>query len=209
MKIEAAIFDLDGTLVHTKPAYRYLVVGNTLKTFGITTLNKIIDDFWFEGEKDRKKIITDLWHLDPQSQFWPAYRVYDTSDLREQHTEAYNDVGILFLLKERGIKTGIVTSAPSHIITLELSLLNHRFDAVVRAQDGVKQKPDSDGLMQCMDNLGVSPDRTYYVGNNKEDMEMARNARVCGIRIDREEYNYGKIEADLTIDSLEELRVLV
>jgi len=118
---------------------------------------------------------------------------------------------MLDFLTEKAIKTGIVTSAPSHIIEIELSLLTHKFDSVVRAQlsEDVKQKPDPDGLIKRINHLEVNRNELFYVGNSAEDMEMARNARVYGVFIDRQEYDFGNVKADLTIDSLEELRVLV
>jgi len=186
-----------------------MIVGSALITFNVRTTNQIIDDFWFLSDEDRDRIIKKIWRLDSDNQFWPAFRAQDTSDSREHCVEAYNDTSILSLLEERGIKTGIVTSAPSHIIDLELSLLNHNFDAVVRAQDGVKQKPDPDGLMKCIGKLGVNSDKTFYVGNSIDDMKMAGNAKVRGIFLDRGEYNFRKVEAYLTIGSLEALRVIV
>ncbi len=211
MSVKSFIFDLDGTLVHTTPEYRYMVVGNTLETFNIKSTKKDIDDFWFLSEKDRIKIIKDIWKLDPEEQFWPAFREYDALDLRKKHTWVYDDVGILSLLNKNGLRTGIVTSAPTHIIKLELSLLDHEFGSVVRAKlaDGVKQKPDPEGLIKCMDDLGVNSSNTLYIGNSKEDMEMARNAQVYGVFVERREYDFGEIEADLTITSLEALRELI
>lgn len=209
MKLKAIIFDLDGTLVHTVPLYRYIVVGNALETLRVKDMFKRdIDDFWFLGEEERKKIIEDVWKLDPENQFWPAFRIYDTADLRRQHTEAYNDIDIFNFLKEKGIKTGIVTSAPRHILDLELSLLNHKFDSVIRAQlsENVKQKPDKDGLIKCMNQLRVSPDEIIYVGNSIEDMKMARSANVYGVFVDRKEYDFGEVDADLIIPSLSNLR---
>jgi len=211
MSAKSFIFDLDGTLIHTTPEYRYMVVGNTLETFNIKSTKKNIDDFWFLSEKDRIRIIKDIWKLNPKEQFWPSFRRYDTLDLRKQHTSIYDDVGILVLLNENRLRTGIVTSAPTHIIKLELSLLDHEFGSVVRAKlaDGVKQKPDPDGLIKCMDALGINSSNALYIGNSKEDMEMARNAQVYGVFVERGEYDFGKIEADLTITSLEALRELI
>ena len=142
--------------------------------------------------------------------FWPAYRKQDQIELRRQYTEPYVDVGILQALRDRGIKTGIVSSAPKHIIELELEMLTRDFGSVVRAQpaEGVEQKPSPDGLLKCIRELKVEPSKSIYVGNGSQDLEMARNAKVYGILVDREEYDFGKIEADLTIISLDELRTL-
>jgi len=211
MKIEAGIFDLDGTLVHTKPAYRYLIVGNVLDEFHKPFTNPQIDDFWFGSEDDRTRIIQEKWHLSPEGQFWPAFRELDTIDLRKQYTEVYPDVGILQVLRDRGIKTGIVSAAPDHIIELETAMLSHPFGAVIRAQlvKGLRPKPSPDGLEKCLDILQVAKQNAIYVGDTRCDMETARNAGVYGILIERGEYDFGKIEADLTISSLEALSILV
>ncbi len=209
--VEAVIFDSDGTLVYTKPDYRYLIVGRVLDEFRKPFTNPQIDDFWFLSDEARQGIITELWRLNPEEQFWPSFRKCDKVELRTKYTEPYGDVGILQVLRERGKKTGIVSSAPRHIIKLELQMLNHSFGSVVRAQpaDGVEQKPSPDGLLKCIKEIGTSPPKTVYVGNGRQDMEMARNAGVYGILIERGEYDFGEIEADKTITSLEELRDLV
>lgn len=214
MKIEAVkavIFDLDGTLVHTKPGYRYFIVGKALSEFGREVPNSQIDDFWFLSDKDRERIIREIWNLNPDKQFWPVYRGLDQIELRRQYTEPYDDVCILQVLRGRNIKTGIVSSAPAHIINLELEMLKHDFGSVVRAQPAnqVMQKPHPEGLLKCICELRTEPSKTIYVGNSRGDMEMARNARVYGVLVERGEYDFGKIEADLTISSLEELKDLV
>jgi HAD superfamily hydrolase (TIGR01549 family) len=208
MDCNSVIFDLDGTLVHTTPEYRYMVVGSTLNDFDIIGDEKDIDDFWFLSEEHRERIVNNIWKLNLEEQFWPTFRKYDALDLRKKHTKVYDDVDILTLLKENKLKTGIVTSAPAHIIKLELSLLNHNFDSVIRAQlsEGVNQKPHPEGLIKCMNTLNTNPDNTIYVGNSKEDMDMAKNAGVYGILISRGEYDFKNVDPSLRINSLYELR---
>ncbi len=208
--VEAIIFDLDGTLVHTKPEYRYLVVGEALRKSDRSAPQSQIDDFWFGSEDERTRIIQEKWHLSPEGQFWPAFRDLDTIELRRQYTEVYPDVGLLQVLKERGVKTGIVSAAPDHIIELEIGMLNHSFGSVVRAQlvKGVKPKPSPEGLLKCIGELGVNASKTIYVGDTKTDMETARSAKVYGVLIERGEYDFGKVEADLTITSLKSLGIL-
>ena len=211
METEAAIFDLDGTLVHTKPAYRYLIVGKVLTGFCRPFIHSQIDDFWFGSEDDRTRIIQETWHLNPEQEFWPAFRELDTIELRTQYTEVYSDIGILQVLKDRKIKTGIVSAAPDHIIELEVGMLNHNFGAVIRAQltKGVKPKPSPEGLEKCLDILQVAKQNAIYVGDTRCDMETARSGGVYGILIERGEYDFGKIESDLAITSLEQLRSLL
>ena len=48
MVYKAVIFDLDGTLVHTMPEYRYKIVGQTVRDLGAKSSHHLIDKFWFQ-----------------------------------------------------------------------------------------------------------------------------------------------------------------
>jgi len=210
MKYEAVIFDLEGALVHTKPAYRYIVVGSALSQLNRSAPHSEIDDFWFLSDADRARIIKERWHLDPEK-FWPVFRKFDTIDLRGQYSEVYSDAGVLQVLGKRGVKLGIVSAAPAHIIKLEVEMLNHQFDAVISAQleEEIEPKPSPEGLEKCLNLLQVGKQGAAYIGNARCDMEMARNAQVFSVLIERGEYNFGRIEADLTITSLKALEIIV
>ncbi len=215
MEFRAVIFDLDATLIYTYPAYRYLVVGKALRKLGKpeeSIFESDIDDFWFLSDKDREQIIKERWHLDPEEQFWPVFREFETTDLRKQYSRPYEDVKILGVLKDKKKKkTAIVSAAPDNIIELETGLLNHNFDAIIRAQlaRGIEPKPSPQGLERCLDILQVAKQNAMYVGDAKADMEMARDAGVYRILIGRGEYNFGNVEADLTISSLNALEIIV
>lgn len=79
MKFKAVIFDLDGTLVHTTPKYRYKTTGRTLKEFGKKATKDIIDKFWFEGKRD--KTIKKYFGVEPKL-FWNVFREKDNITLR-------------------------------------------------------------------------------------------------------------------------------
>lgn len=210
MKLRTILFDLDNTLVHTTPEYRYIVVNKALAEFNKSSANSFIDDFWFGSEQERTRIMQEKWDLDLR-EFWPAYRKYDTIDLRKKHTRLYDDVGVLEELEQNKIKTGIVTAAPWHIINFEVGMLNHKFDAIIRAQltSGIQPKPSPQGIEKCLQVLSSSKEDAGYVGDTKTDMETARNAGVSGILIDRGEYDFGHVEASLTISFLYALRDLI
>jgi len=209
MAYKAAIFDLDGTLVHTMPEYRYLVVGEqTLKELGVTASEEDIDKFWFEARRD--EIIRGLFGLDPEV-FWKTYRKYDKAELRKKYTRLYNDVDFIQELRKKGCLTGIVTGAPIHIVSLETAMLGEEnFNAIVIAQNsqGIIPKPHPHGLIECLNLLGIRNDEAIYVGNANEDIETARNARVFDVLLDRREYRLPKIQPSLTVHSLYELKDL-
>ncbi len=206
MKYEAVIFDLDGTLVHSLPEYRYTVVGATLSELGVKSSEAEIDRFWFEARRD--DIVTDNFGLSLDD-FWSTYRKYDTIDLRKKLTKVYDDVDFIQELKRAGYKTGIVTGAPLHIAELEINMLEREnYDAIVVAHclNGFTPKPHPQGLEECISLLETTKDKAIYVGNADEDVMTARNAQVFDVLIDRKEHEFPDISPSLTIYSLYDLR---
>jgi len=209
MSYKAVVFDLDGTLVHTTPEYRYKIVEQTLKDLGATSSHHHIDRFWFEARRDA--IIQEHFGLEPK-QFWETYRKHDTTELRKQFTKLYDDVSFIKELRQNGYKTGIVTGAPLHIASLEIEMLGREdFDAVIVANSsgGFKPKPHPQGLEECMNLLGVKKQETIYVGNADEDVATAKNAQVFGVLLVRGEHEFPDISPSLRIHSLYELRQLL
>ncbi|MDD5191564.1 MAG: HAD family hydrolase [Candidatus Nanoarchaeia archaeon] len=208
-KYNAFIFDLDGTLVHTLPEYRYTIVGQTLRDLGVSPQNELIDRFWFEAR--RGDIVTDNWGLSLDT-FWSLYRKYDTTELRKKLTKVYDDVSYVQELKKAGFKTGIVTGAPLHIAELEIDMLGkENFDAIVVAHrvNGFKPKPHPHGLEECLGLLKSQKEGAVYIGNADEDVETAKNAKVFDVLLDRGEHKFPTINPSLTIHSLYELRQLI
>jgi phosphoglycolate phosphatase len=210
MKLATILFDLDDTLVHTAPEYRYLVINRTLAEFGKSSENSAIDRLWFMSEQERTRIIEEEWGVDPE-EFWPITRKYDTVELRRKHTKIYDDTKILAELGQKGIKTGIVTAAPDHIIALEVGMLKHKFGAVVRAQftSGIEPKPSPQGIEESLKILNSKKEKAGYVGDSRTDMETAQNAGVSDILLLRGEYDFGNIDCSLKISSLYALRELI
>ncbi|MDI6721896.1 MAG: HAD family hydrolase, partial [Candidatus Aenigmarchaeota archaeon] len=186
--MKAVIFDLDGTLVHTAPEYRYIVVGKVLHELGPPFSKKYIDEFWFGLDRDR--IVEECFNLNP-GVFWETYKKYDDPQYRKRFMELYDDVDFIYELKENGFKTGIVTSAPSRIINVEMEMLP-LFDAAVRAQlsSGVNPKPHPDGLEKCLEIMKIENNEALYVGNGEEDILAAKSAGVLDVLIDRGEYEF-------------------
>ncbi len=204
MKYTTALFDLDGTLIYTDAEHRQIIVGQVLDIYGKTTSDELIDKFWFE--RNRNEIITNDFGLKP-SEFWPLFEILNTVELREKYSSAYEDVWVLNELKSKGLKLGIVTMAPKRISDPEMALLNLEFDAIVNANSayGIKPKPDPQGINACLEMLGESADKAFFVGNTVQDIQAGKAANVYDILVDREEYSFPGIQASLTIKSLEKL----
>jgi len=202
-KIKAIIFDLDGTLVHTKHKYIYGIMNSVMKQLGLEFEKEKALEFWFGYNRDD---ILSQWGID-MKKFWEIFRRYDNIEERKKNVEPYEDFEILKKLQEKNIKLGIVTGSPQHIADMELDLLDTDFDAVVFAQ-GEKRKPNTQALEECLNLLEVKKEEALFVGNGDEDVLAAQALGIKEVHMDRREHNI-KSSPDKIITSLGELLEMI
>jgi HAD superfamily hydrolase (TIGR01549 family) len=200
-------FDLDGTLVHTLPEYRYRVIPAVIEAIGGKVPKKRdIDRFWFENARD--EIICNDFGVEPAA-FWEHFRVMDDPAERSLHTDAYPDSEkAIREIKKRGKKISIITNAPHNIAEFEIKKLNGiPLDYYLSIYDkGFKGKPSPEAFHFVLGELGVKPRETIYIGNSHEDGYFAKNAGVDFIYLERRQHEFdSKDWVARTIHSLEEL----
>lgn len=211
-KYKAAIFDLDSTLVYTTAEYRRSVVTSVLHSLRIGEYpDWFIDRFWFFG--NREQTIRDALGIDPELVF-RIYHKHDTEEGRRRNTRLFDDLDFLDELRTEGYKIGTVTGGSPHVMNVNVDLIGrHRFDALVSANSyavpPLPPKPDPTGLFYCLQQLGVTPEEAFFVGNGEEDVGVAQNAGVLDILILRGEYEPPKVNATHQIATLYELRSIL
>ncbi len=97
---------------------------------------------------------------------------------------------ILEYLKEKGIKTGLITDGNSQVQhhKIEALGLDKRLDTVLVSYDIGKKKPDPEVYRYCLEKLGCEPGEAVYVGDNPlKDFIGARRLGMKTIRIIRPE----------------------
>lgn len=200
-------FDLDGTLVHTLPEYRYRV---TLKAVadlgGKAPSNAAVDRFWFEAS--RENVIRDEFGLAPQI-FWDHFHSIDTPADRAAHTRSYPDAEpALHKLKAMGKIISILTGAPHYVAALEIEKLNGApYDFFLSLFDGgFPDKPDPKSFHVALQKLGFTPEDTLYIGNSNEDALYAKNTGTDFVYLERKEHPFDlKDYAIATVHSLDEI----
>lgn len=183
--VRAVMFDVDGTLLDSVPAY-YEIARLAVEPFGYAvTMEQIrhslatAQSFWRavvpEGLDDREARMKTMSATARRE--WP--RVLRECARPFEHVHA-----ALAGLHARGVKLGIVTSAQGEVIdVLRAFGLADYFDAIVTGSDVARRKPDPEGLVKCLAILGIDPGEALYVGDTPLDVDASRAAgtNVLGV----------------------------
>lgn len=83
-------------------------------------------------------------------------------------------------LHQQNKKLGIVTSKTKNELSCDFNktVLPPLFQAILTADDTQHPKPDPDLLIQCLNALNVSPEKTLYIGDTHYDSLCAKAAGV-------------------------------
>lgn len=202
-------FDLDETLIHTDADYRYWLIPFVVKKLGGETPDKkMINEFWFEANRD--ETIAEKFGLNPEN-FWQLLKKIDTPQRRSRFTFANNDVfNCLWRLHKQGKLISIITGSPlpiSKMATHKLKDAPVDFYLATTAHPELITKPHPSGMYYVLARLNVSAFETVYVGNSEEDWLFAKNSGVDFIYLERYEHNFSfKKRVVAVIKSLDELR---
>jgi len=87
-------------------------------------------------------------------------------------------------LAERGVALGVATGKGRNGLNraLERSGIKHHFHAT-RCVDECHSKPHPQMILELMDELGASPERTLMIGDTSFDLQMAQNANVARLGV--------------------------
>ena len=115
-------------------------------------------------------------------------------------------------LKSAGVRLACVTNKPMAFTTPLLAAkgLDGLFEQVFGGDSFAKKKPDPMPLLKTCEALGSTPSRTLMVGDSSNDAQAAR-AAGCPVLLVTYGYNHGEpvqaVGADALVDSLAQLRI--
>lgn len=175
-RTSAVLFDLDGTLVDSLP----LIRNTYFKVFGEMGIPWGNDDVM-------RWIGRPLWDIGEH--FAGAERVEYFIERYQHHYHRDHDryvslypgtMEMLKELKEKGIKTGVVTSKgrPGTLRTVEFTGIGPYLDVIVTAHDVEKHKPLPDPIYKALDEIGSKPEEAMYIGDSHFDLEAGNAAGV-------------------------------
>ena len=182
---KAVLFDLDGTLIDSVGAYVEVAriaaqphgfevterhVRNALATGG-NFWKGVVPEDRRDGEALRKSMSAHA------AREWPR--------LLREHGKVFQGLAqTLDAMRALGIRLGIVSGARPEVLELlrEDGVLD-RFDSIVLAADVTRRKPDPEGIVKCLAELGVAADAAVYVGDSPVDILASRAAGVRAVGV--------------------------
>ncbi|MBE7940406.1 MULTISPECIES: phosphoglycolate phosphatase [Ramlibacter] len=213
--VQAAIVDLDGTLVDTLGDF-HAALAATLAELGLPPLGReAIARLVGKGSEHLIRAVLAEVHADPglYEAAWPAYQRHYLA-INGRHASVYPGVPQgLRAMRAAGWKLACLTNKPlgfARPLLAHTGLLDS-FDHVFGGDSFERKKPDPLPLLRTCEALGSQPARTLMVGDSSNDAAAAR-AAGCPVLLVTYGYNHGQpareVDADAWVDSLAELAAL-
>ena len=184
-RIQAAIFDVDGTLLNSLDGYT-VAASRAAEPYGYEVtyecvrnalnLNQPFWDFVIPADQPRDEaLIAKL--RDDTMRHWPAVLAEYVSVL-----PGLEDV--LARLRRAGIRLGIYTGSNGESLpALSEAGILEQFEVVVTGLDVAQRKPDPEGLLKCIDQLGLDPVETAYIGDSPLDVRASLAAGAMSVGV--------------------------
>ncbi len=227
LEVDAAIVDLDGTMVDTIGDFAE-AIARMLADLQLPALDAALIEHMV-GKGTEHLLRSVLAHVlaqagHPQAALPAAVaRLLPTALARyEQHYLAINGqhsalyAGVLEglqALRAGGLRLACVTNKPLAFTRPLLAAkgLQGLFEQVFGGDSFATKKPDPLPLLKTCEALGTTPARTLMLGDSSNDAQAAR-AAGCPVVLVTYGYNHGQsveaVGADALIDSIAQLRVV-
>ncbi len=179
--MKACIFDLDGTLTNTLESMTYSV-NLTLKEMGLSQITKeqcrmfvgngarvlIEESLKVSGDPDASRIEEGM----------EIYgRIFDQNCT--YHVTPYDGIPeMLNTLKERGIHLAVLSNKPDRqtVKVVKEIFGEELFDYAQGQKEGIRRKPEPDGVWYLMEQMQVSKEECLYIGDSEVDAATGKNA---------------------------------
>lgn len=211
---QAAIVDLDGTLVDTIGDF-VVALGAMLAELGHAPVGR---DFVARtvGQGSAHLIRSTLAEVgapaDEYDAAWASYQRHYLA-INGQHAAVFPGVVEgLVRLKAHGLRLACLTNKPGAFARplLEKKGLSKYFDHVFGGDAFARHKPDPLPLLETCKALGTAPSATWMIGDSRNDALAAR-AAGCPVVLVTYGYNHGEpvrgVDADAYLDRLDAIEL--
>lgn len=211
--IVAAIFDMDGLLIDSEPLWDRAELG-VLAEIGvdISRRSELPDTLGL-----RIDMVVELWFA---HQPWTGPSRAEVTDLIINRAISLVEAErpllpgareAIALCKAKGLKVGLASASPLHMLEKVLTMFNLRdqFDALASAETLPYSKPHPQVYLNCAEKLGVSPLNCVALEDSVNGMVASKAARMRAIVVPEHENlaDPRYVLADVKLTSLEQLTV--
>jgi phosphoglycolate phosphatase len=211
-ELEAAIVDLDGTMVDTLGDFE-VALNEMLRALALPDVSRgAIERMVGKGSEHlvRSVLAHVGGHASLYDRAWQGYQQHYLA-INGRYADVYPGVAEgLAALRRRGLRLACLTNKPTAFVRplLEQKGLLGFFELVRGGDDFERKKPDPLPLLKTCEALGCAPARTLMIGDSSNDARAAR-AAGCPVVLVSYGYNHGEpvreVDADGFVDSLAEL----
>ncbi|HUX23763.1 MAG TPA: HAD-IA family hydrolase [Burkholderiales bacterium] len=182
---KAVLFDLDGTLIDSVGAYLE-VARIAAQAQGLEVTEQQVRHALATGSNFWKGVVPgDRHDADAIMQALSAHAMREWPRVLREHGKVFAGIAqTLDAIKRLGIRLGIVSGArPEVLELLRKDGVLDRFDSIVLGTDVSRRKPDPEGIVKCLRELGVAADAAVYVGDTPVDIQASRAAGVHAVAV--------------------------
>jgi len=182
VRLEAALFDFDGTLVDTTELIHQSMRHAVRRVLG--------------RELPREVLLANVGQpLPRQMELLDPGRAAELLEVYREHNHAHHDdlirefpgvEGALERLKEEGLGVAVVTSKRRLAVEMALRVfprLGELVDHFVTMEDTPRHKPDPEPLLRALSLLGARPGEAAYVGDSPFDVAAAKAAGIRSVAV--------------------------
>ncbi|MFC2162240.1 HAD family hydrolase [Candidatus Altiarchaeota archaeon] len=197
---KAILFDMDGTIVDSVPAW-HLTFNQVLTETGgkEITYERFADDVLGQStEQDIEIFFPGL----TEDKLISLYDKYFRTHLAS--VKLFPDtITTLDYLGSRGLKKAVVTNTPADLMneTLDSLGIKDRFEVILGGTDVEVGKPDPAMIHKACRMLGIAEEEALMVGDTMADIGAGRNAKVatCGIGVKEGDYRVDDLTGLISI----------
>ena len=186
--MKACIFDLDGTLTNTLESMTYSV-NLTLEEMGLSKITKDQCRL-FVGNGARVLIEkslkaagdTDASRIEEGMEIYG--RIFDRNCT--YHVTPYEGIPeMLKALKDKGIQLAVLSNKPNRqtVKVVKAIFGEELFDYAQGQKEGIRRKPEPDGVWYLMEQMHVSKQECLYIADSEVDAATGRNAGLKTIGV--------------------------
>ena len=185
---ETVVFDLDGTLLDTLDDL-HGAVNAALAAYDLPLRTREeVRSFVGNGivklmERAVGKAQTEVADFEG---ILSAFKAYYKLHCKDKTTAYTGIMPLLTALKERGVKTAVVSNKADFAVKL---LAEEYFDGLLLSavgeneSAGIRKKPAPDSVYAALEALGASAEGAVYIGDSEVDIQTAKNAGLPCISV--------------------------